>query len=101
VARVVWSERALAHLDAIAGYIAQDSPRLAQLFVRRVFDATDQLTAFPRSGRRVPEFSRDDLREIFLDRYRIIYRVTEDDVEIAAVRHGARLLRQTDLESDT
>lgn len=98
MAEVIWSDRALAHLDAIADYIAQDSPRLAQLFVRRVFDSTDRLSICPRSGRRVPEFNRDELREIFVDRYRIIYRVTERSVEVAAVRHGARLLRHSDLE---
>jgi toxin ParE1/3/4 len=71
---------------------------MAQLVVRRVLDATERLTAFPRSGRRVPEFSRDDLREVIMDPYRIIYRVTGDQVEIAAVRHGARPLRPSDIE---
>ena len=92
MAAVVWTERALGHLDAISDYIARDSPRLAQLFVRRVFDATTLLADFPRSGRRVPEFNRDDLREILIQSYRIIYRVTGGSVEVIAVRHAARRL---------
>ena len=100
MARVIWTDRALAHLDAAADFIARDSPRLARLFVERAFDATDRLAAFPRSGGRTPEFNRDDLREVFIDRYRIIYRLQGDIVDVVAVRHGARGLRRGDVRGN-
>lgn len=46
----------------------------------------------PRSGRVVPELGRDDIREIFVQSYRIIYRARPDTVEILTVHHGARVL---------
>lgn len=45
-----------------------------------------------KCGRIVPEFDRDDLREVIYQNYRIVYRMVVEDnvVEILAVVHGAR-----------
>jgi toxin ParE1/3/4 len=40
----------------------------------------------------VPEFGRRDLRELLFQKYRIVYRVKLDEVQIVSVVHGARLL---------
>ena len=40
----------------------------------------------------VPEVGRDEIREIIVQSYRIIYRVLPDEVEILTIHHGARLL---------
>ena len=48
------------------------------------------LEQFPRAGRKVPEFDDDNLRELIAYSYRIIYRVEEADVIVAAVIHGKR-----------
>jgi len=45
-----------------------------------------------RIGRLVPEADRDDVRELILQGYRIIYRVLPECVEILAVIHGSRNL---------
>ena len=97
-ATLTWTETAVAQLDDIAAYIAQDSPRNAARTVQRIVAAAEGLRRFPFHGRVVPEFERDDLREVFWRKYRIIYRVAEEDVRIIAVIHGAR--RLTDLLSD-
>jgi toxin ParE1/3/4 len=49
-----------------------------------------RLGTFPASGRVVPEFDVETVREIFVQPYRIWYRVHETSVEILAVIHGAR-----------
>ncbi len=51
------------------------------------------LSRFPRSGRKVPEFDDDNIHELLLYSYRIIYRVQEDEVIISAVIHGKRMLQ--------
>ena len=38
----------------------------------------------------VPETQREDVREIIVSPYRVMYRRKNDRVEIAAVRHEAR-----------
>jgi len=93
MAEIIWSPEALADLDAIREFIARDAPRSATRFIQRIFDRVEQLKHFPTSGRMVPELGRANFREISVKRYRIIYRIREEQlVEIVTVYHGARLL---------
>jgi len=92
VARLIWSPSAIGDLADICAYIGRDSEYYARLFAQRVVAATEALVQFPEIGRIVPEFGRHDLRELLFQKYRIVYRVKRDEVQIAAVVHGARLL---------
>jgi toxin ParE1/3/4 len=92
MASVTWREPALDDVEDIRRRIARDSPQSAEAFVNRIFAATDRLELFPRSGRVVSGAERDDLREIFVHGYRVIYRIIDDEVEVVGVRHGARRL---------
>ena len=96
MARVRWSNQALADLEAIGDFIARDAPSVAQVFVERVLAAVTRLEAFPRSGRVVPEIGQEDIREIIFGSYRIVYVISEDEVNILTVFHAARLLRPSD-----
>ena len=40
----------------------------------------------------LPEVDDENLREVFAYSYRIIYRVEQDEVVVAAVIHGKRML---------
>ena len=90
MAEIIWAPCALDDVDSIAEYIARDSPDLAALFIRRLFEATDRLQEFLRSGRIVPEINDPDCREVIYGAYRIMYRVERDEVWITGVIHGAR-----------
>jgi plasmid stabilization system protein ParE len=52
----------------------------------------DYLAAFPKMGRVVPEAEDENIREIILRPYRVIYQVIEQQqiVAIARIWHGAR-----------
>ena len=91
--RIVWARHALQDLEAIASYIAQDSPAYAKTVVRSIVNQTKTLASFPRAGRKVPEFDDEDIREVFAYSYRIIYRLHQDEILIAAVIHGKRILQ--------
>jgi plasmid stabilization system protein ParE len=91
--RVAWSSRALQDVEAIADYIAKDSSVYAAAVVKNIVNQTKMLSRFPRSGRKVPEFDDDNIRELLAYSYRIIYRVQEDEVLISAVIHGKRMLQ--------
>ena len=91
MAQITWTNQALDDLDAICLFIARDAPRYAELFAERVLRATDRLAKFPLSGRVVPEIGRENIREVIVQNYRVIYRVLYDQVEILTVHHGARL----------
>ena len=90
--RVVWSRRAIDDVEAIAAYIAADSPFYAGSVVRRILTLTQTLEKFPFAGRKVPEFDDENLRELIAYSYRIMYRVEATVVTIAAVIHGKRSL---------
>ncbi len=51
-----------------------------------------QIAGNPFSGRMVPEYQVDDIRELIEKPYRIIYRVKKDQIDVLAIIHGARLL---------
>ena len=88
-----WTLRARRQLVDIGRFIAQDKPGAARRWVemlrRRAADAAER----PLAGRPVPELDREDLREVIVRGYRIIYRVNKDLVEVLAVFEGHRLLR--------
>jgi len=88
--RLVWTEPAVASLQAIRDYIAQDSAFYASLFVERLVHAAEALHDLPERGRVVPEAGTASIRELLFQHYRIIYRTHDDLVEILAIVHGAR-----------
>jgi addiction module RelE/StbE family toxin len=92
MAQVEWTPQALDDLDAICLFIARDAPQVAAVFADRAFRATDRLANYPRSGRIVPELAVENMREIILGNYRLIYRIRQDQVQVVTVHHGARCL---------
>lgn len=97
---MIWTDPALADLEAIADYIARDAPRQASLFVQRAFRETDRLDVFPRLGRIVPEIGEESVREIVLRPYRIVYVLHGSDALIVLVHHAAQPLDATNLPDD-
>jgi len=91
--RVDWSRRALQDLESIAEYIASDSPTYAGIVVKKVINQTKVLANFPRAGRKVPEFDDENIRELTVYSYRIIYRLQDDAIVIAAIIHGKRIIQ--------
>ena len=45
---------------------------------------------YPRIGRAVPGFGREDLRDVIHQNYRIVYRVLADRIDVLAVFEGHR-----------
>ena len=93
MAEVVWTEPALQGLDAIAEYIALDSPAAASRLVQEVFNKTKRLGDFPQSGRIPPGLPDSVYRELVVPPCRIFYREDESDVLILYVMREERELR--------
>jgi toxin ParE1/3/4 len=92
VYRIVWSPKAIDDVDSIALYISRDSTSYAAAVVKRILGTARSLKTFPFAGRVVPELDETNIRERFVHSYRIIYRIDEATVTVAAVIHGKRLL---------
>lgn len=90
--KLIWSKRAQQDLLAIGRYIARDNPQAARQWIERLRERARKATLAPMAGRRVPELQREDIREVFLRTYRIVYQVREDAIIILTVFEGHRLL---------
>ncbi len=60
-------------MEAIAEFIAADSPHYASLFAIDVLAAVKRLADFPNSGKLLREINEPSIREILFGSYRIIY----------------------------
>jgi toxin ParE1/3/4 len=99
MAQVRWTPQAADDLEVTCLFIARDSPQLAAAFADRVLRAADQPASYPRSGRIVPELGIENIREIVVGSYRVIYRFRQDEVHLLTVHHGACLLDATKIEA--
>ena len=79
-------------IESIASYIENDSPVYAKSVVSRIFEKAELLIDNPKLGRVVPEFDEENLREIFVYSYRLIYDLKKDEILMVAVIHGKRLI---------
>jgi plasmid stabilization system protein ParE len=99
--KVHWTDTAERHLDALYAYIAQDSPEYAKRMVDYLTRRSQQIADFPFSGRRVPEYDIDQIREVIEGPYRIIYHIKPEQIGILTVIHGAMdVLRSSEEEDD-
>jgi plasmid stabilization system protein ParE len=89
VAKVVYSARALDHIERAFQFLRDKNPNAAQIAVTAIQSAVDNLAAHPLVGRRVER----DLRELIVSYghsgYLALYRflVSRDEVRILAIRH--------------
>lgn len=89
MAEIIWAPSALEDIEKIAQYIARDSEEQAFLFVRRLLSSVKRLEDFPDSGRIIPEIGRPNNREIIYSNYRIMYKLSENEVWITGIIHGS------------
>jgi len=94
---LIWTEPALHDLETIAEYIALDKPKAAKQLVQRVFQATDRLALFPKSGRVPPEISDLPYREVIVPPCRVFYRIEQGKVFIVYVMRGGQELHESTL----
>lgn len=94
MAEIVWSEPALADLDAIADYVALESPAAASALVARIFHHVGQLADHSDSGSRPRELGGSRYRQIVEPPCRIFYRHDDRTVFIVHVMRTERLLRK-------
>lgn len=91
--KIRWTEKASADALAIYAFIAEQSEIYADVVYSRILARLDpQLVEHPYSGSIVPEYGRDDIREVLVHSFRIIYLVLEHEIRVLTVIHGAQLL---------
>jgi len=89
---VTWSPEALDDVESIASFIERDSSFYAKAVVTKIVDLSRSLVSMPNRGRIVPELEDQNIRELFVYSYRLIYQIRKDTILIIAVVHGKRQL---------
>ena len=90
--KVHWTRNAIGHLANIYEYIGLNSTTYANRMVDKITRRSEQIADQPYSGRKVPEYDADDIRELIEKPYRIIYRIKPNQIDVVAVIHGAQLM---------
>jgi addiction module RelE/StbE family toxin len=90
---VKWTRQAIDDVESIAEFIAKDSEKYAQIQVERIFERFEILETQPLMGRMVPEIENQNIRELILGNYRLIYRiVNEARVDVIGIYNSNRLI---------
>lgn len=82
-----WTTEASDHLEAAVTHIQQDNPAAARTVAQTVIDRIEELAAFPGLGR--PGEVKGTC-ELVSSPYVVVYRYTEEIVEILHIWHGAQ-----------
>jgi len=94
---VIWTETAKADLRSIHDFIAHDSRHYAKKVTQDIREKTDVLDELPRIGKMVAEIGDENVKELSLYSYRIIYEIRSGGVFVLAVVHKRRDLMPEDI----
>ena len=86
MATLIWTEPAVADLEEIGQFISKDNPPAAEKVGSKIIREAENVAAFPRLGRIVPEFGNPQIREIISQSYRVIYKFDEEGDLVAILR---------------
>ncbi len=99
MAQVIWTIKALEHIEEIGSFIEKDSPFQARRVVQLIIKKTRKRKEHIRIGKMIPEIQDDKYRELRVFSYRILYKLlNENKVAVIGVVHGNRLFNSQWLE---
>ncbi len=85
---VNWSAEAKRDLADIVDYYEDRSPEYARALVRQIYESVGRLEQFPQMGRYVPELSLKSFRELIVAGYRVVYLISNEEVDILVIAHS-------------
>lgn len=90
--KLLWTRRARDDLTEIALYIARDKLNAALDWVQNLQDRAETIPESPRAFRMVPEYDRDDIREMITGNYRTVFKIESARIVILTVFEGHKQL---------
>jgi addiction module RelE/StbE family toxin len=86
--KIKWTQRAVADLEAAYRYFSQDNPSYASRFASKILEAADSLAEFPERGRVAHDVELPNIRELIVEKYRLVYEVESEIVNLLRIIHG-------------
>ena len=96
--KVRWTTRAAEDLAEIVHYIAGDNPAAAEKTAKKIRKKVKGLAVHRKSGRVVPEFGHESIREVIVGHYRVVYMLGPKTLEILTVFEGHRMMPLGDVD---
>lgn len=91
MAKVVWAERALSHLEEIGDFIAAQDPQVAVAVLQELVNAPNILADHPRIGWREEAVADREVRCLLFGHYRLVYEVVDEETaRVSAILHTSR-----------
>lgn len=84
---VHWTIRARNRLHKIKRDIEEDNPAAALKLVEAILHKADMAGEKEELGKKVPEYDRQDIRQLREQSYRIIYRIKDEQIDVLTVKH--------------
>ncbi|TVR67132.1 MAG: type II toxin-antitoxin system RelE/ParE family toxin [Candidatus Competibacteraceae bacterium] len=98
--KIIIARSALSDLQEVKTYyLEQGVPDIGQKFVNAILKNVQRLRDHPDSGRKVPEFDHDRIREIIHSPFRVVYLRNASSVSVVRVWRSERLLLLPDEET--
>lgn len=98
--KIIIARSALSDLQEIRTYyLEQGVPDIGQKFVNAILENVQRLRDHPDSGRKVPEFDQDRIREIIHPPFRVVCLRDASSVNLVRVWRSDRLLLLPDEET--
>lgn len=94
---IIWTPRARADLKAIYEHIAKDAPLNAKAVTQALVNKAQHSLQQPQIGKKVAELNDDNLREVSLYSWRILYYIQQDKVYVLTLVHKRRNLQAQDI----
>lgn len=85
--KIIYEKMALQNLMKIKNYISMDSIYYASKTFEGIKSKIQTLKLFPQIGRKIPEYNRENMREILFKSYRIQYKFNSDTIYILRIFH--------------
>jgi addiction module RelE/StbE family toxin len=93
-AQITFAASALKDLEDMQAYYSDEgAPDVGKRLTAEILAKVERLSAHPLSGRVVPEFHVEHLREVIYPPFRIVYRHDKNRVRIVRIWRSERLLR--------
>jgi addiction module RelE/StbE family toxin len=93
-ARITFAASAIKDLEDLQAYYSGEGvPDIGKRLIAGIMDKVERLGAHPLSGRIVPEFHVEHLRESIYPPFRIVYRYDKNKVRIVRIWRSERLLK--------
>jgi plasmid stabilization system protein ParE len=91
--KIVWCLQALEHLKAVANHISATSETAGDQAVARILDAVRWRDSYPEMGTVRPEFADGEVREILVERWRVIYWIRSIRIDVIDILESRKCWR--------